>query len=204
MDQQKIMYSNTETSRVQRAFSNAAFFWLDRNEFPLNDFLHACTTHFLLRPDFTSGDAEFILKWIEQQRRNPKSTLNKTLRQQVKFGIETKDLQVVKASLKAFITKPKITKTSTVKVKAKAKVSPVKKAASTPSKKVKVKALKKVAKKVVKVKKLNKKVSAKKVLKSRNGKILKTAKTKISLLKKAKSLVKNAAFKNKNKKRRAA
>lgn len=204
MDNNNLMLAEGAGSRVQRAFNNAAFFWLDRNEFPLADFLQACTTHFLIRPDFTSDDAEFILKWIEQQRRNPKSTLNKTLRQQAKIGIETKDLQIVRGSLKAFMTKPKINvRIPAAKTTAVAKKS-VKKAVKV--KKVRVKSpLKKTKIIKAKTKKIIKKVSSKKVV---NKKVLKSRQIKkISMLKKVKSSVKNAflsSLKNKAKKRRVA
>jgi hypothetical protein len=186
------MIPDMSGSRVQRAFNNAAYFWLDRNEFPLADFLHSCATHFLLRPDFTNDDAEFILKWIESQRRNPKSTLNKTLRQHVKLGLESKDLQVVRGSLKAFLSKPKAAipkKTNKVKkavVKAAKKTKTVKTLKTKPMKKMPLK--KSVRKKVIK---------ARKPLKS----------SKIPLLKKVKSSVKNAllsSLKHKAKKRRVA
>jgi hypothetical protein len=184
---QETLLSNQ--SRVQRAFNTAAFFWLDRTEFPLSDFLMACTTNFLLRPDFTNDDAAFILKWIEKQKRDPKSTLNKTLKQQVKIGIVSKDLQVVRDSLKAFMKKPKIQLKTTKPQAASKNNKPAQK-----------------TKKVIKPKLAEKKSIIKKTL---NKKISrpKKAKVKTSLLKKVKSSVKNAllhSLKHKNKKRRAA
>lgn len=187
-------------SRVQRAFNNAAFFWLDRNEFPLADFLHSCTTHFLLRPDFCNEDAEFILKWLEQQRRNPKSNLNKTLRQNTKLGNDSRELIIARNSLKAFMNKP------TIKLKAKPASSSLKKTtkpAATQKVTKKVKPSIKVKSKQIKVKaKVTKKVIAKKpVTKAKKSRKI----VKASLYKKVKTTMKRAfLMKAKSKKRRAA
>ena len=201
---------NTE-SRVQRAFNNAAFFWLDRTEFPITDFLQACTTNFLLRPDFTSDDAEFILKWLEKQKRDAKSNLNKTLKHHEKLGVHSKDLDVVKISLKAFMTKPSVSFKTSPKsnptkkpVQAKAKITkkPIK---TAPKKPIKAKAIAKV--KAKPKAKITKKAIAKKPPVKKVARTASKPAKKGTLLKKAKPSVKNTSLrplKSKSKKRRIA
>lgn len=183
------MNNNQQTpntgSRVQRAFSNAAFFWLDRTEFPLADFLQACTTNFLMRPDFTSDDAEFILKWLEKQKRDAKSNLNKTLKYHEKMGVHPKDLDVVKVSLKAFINKPKISlKTPTKSNSPKKSAEPKAKIAKKP---IKVAAKPKAVAKTSKPKaKITKKVAIKKPAIKKAAPTKSKPTKKVTLLKKSK------------------
>jgi hypothetical protein len=206
-----IQQNPNNESRVQRAFNNAAFFWLDRTEFPLADFLQACTTNFLLRPDFTSDDAEFILKWLEKQKRDAKSNLNKTLKQHEKMGVHPKDLDVVKISLKAFMTKPKISfkpsaKSNLAKKTAEPKAKITKKTTKTVAKKpIKAKIVKKAAEKPKAT--IAKKAVAKKPPVKKIARTVKKSAKKVTLVKKAKTSVKNISLrslKSKSKKRRLA
>lgn len=90
-----VQIENLNLSRVQRTFNTAALYWLDKAEFPFADFLHTCTM-LMMRPDFNKDDASFILKWVDQQRRNNSSNLYKTLR---RANVETKDLASAKKLL---------------------------------------------------------------------------------------------------------
>lgn len=90
-----VQIENLNLSRVQRTFHTAALYWLDKTEFPFADLLQTCTM-LMMRPDFNKDDASFILKWLEQQRRDNTSNLYKTLKRP---NVELKDLKSVKTLL---------------------------------------------------------------------------------------------------------